>query len=204
MIFKPEMVEKILAGEKTVTRRPVKFETVDHGVTVERPCRYVPGEDYAVQPVIEDGPGKGRGGKEVVRIRIKSVRRISLGHQLTIIESAREGFGGFRSFRDYWENLYDGPGSYNPTQPVDRIEFELLTPPARGDLVMAEETKRCYVCRREGTQQFRWVPESEVGLPKRFGGGTAVVGGWHACSNKNACHRRIAKHSVGRAETEYP
>jgi hypothetical protein len=123
VIFGEKLLPKVLDGSKTVTRRPVKWE--DTGFEVRnRPCKYAVGRTYGVQPVIKDGPGKGRGGKSVARIRIKSVRREPLGHQLTIGEAAKEGFGGFRAFRDYWEGeLY---GSYDPTQLVDRIEFELV------------------------------------------------------------------------------
>lgn len=138
MIFKQEMIDKILAGQKTVTRRPVKFRPSIHDDAGEQlPCRYEAGKTYAVQPVIEEGPGKGRGGKEIARIRVRSVRRIPLDHQLTISEAAKEGFDGFRSFRDYWENLYSGPGSYDSTQLVDRIEFELL--PQAGALEAEED-----------------------------------------------------------------
>lgn len=66
------------------------------------------------------------------------------------------------------------------------------------------EGLRCFVCGREGTRQFRRVPELTVDLLKRYGGGTTVVGGWDECANKDACRRRVAKQSVGRPETEYP
>lgn len=52
------------------------------------------------------------------------------------------------------------------------------------------DKKRCYVCGRGGTRQFRWMPERRVEIPERFGGGSTVVGGWHECSNKDACLRR--------------
>ena len=62
MIFKPELAEKVLAGEKTETRRVVKDGEVE--------CRYVPGRDYAVQP--------GRGKRAIGRIYITDVRREKL------------------------------------------------------------------------------------------------------------------------------
>lgn len=132
MIFKPEMIDKILAGQKTVTRRPVKTRPSIHDEAGEPlPCKYKVGRTYALQPVIEDGPGKGRGGKSVGRIRILSVLTIPLCHQLTELEAAREGFGGFRAFRDYWEGeLY---GTYDPTQLVHRIEFELIAGTEQGE-----------------------------------------------------------------------
>lgn len=42
VIFRPELARKIIRGEKTMTRRPIK--------PGETTCRYRPGRDYAVQP----------------------------------------------------------------------------------------------------------------------------------------------------------
>lgn len=115
MIFKPEMVEKILGGEKTVTRRPVKFDAV---TSAWLPCRYEVGKDYAVQP--------GRGKKAVGRIRVLSVvrRRIELFTLSSRVrEAQREGFKDWWAFKRYWTALY---GSWDAAQLVDRIEFELL------------------------------------------------------------------------------
>ncbi len=90
-------------------------------VTVERACRYEGGRSYAVQP---SGLGKGRGGKSVGRIRIKDVRRQSLGFGSGgLAEVRREGFRSWNGFAEYWIQLY---GSFDSTQLVDRIEFELL------------------------------------------------------------------------------
>lgn len=126
MIFKPEMVEKILAGQKTVTRRPVKLEDGGYGGAIFLPCRYEANKTYAIQPVIEEGPGKGRGGKEVARLFVVRIDRESLGGGLewSIYEAEREGFEDWPAFREYWTRLY---GSYDPTQLVDRIEFQLLS-----------------------------------------------------------------------------
>ena len=128
MIFSEPLLTKVLAQEKTVTRRPVKFETVDTGVAIERPCRYKRYASYAIQPVIEHGPGKGRGGKEVARPFVVRVDRELLGGGLdwSTSEAQREGFGDWPTYREYWIALY---GSYNPSQLVDRIEFELLPSP---------------------------------------------------------------------------
>lgn len=136
MTFRKELIEKILAGEKTVTRRPVKYERIQpfggftELVEVTRVCRYEAYKDYAVQPVIEEGPGKGRGGKEVARIFVTRIDREPLGGGLdwSISEAEREGFEDWPAFREYWTNLY---GSYDPTQLVDRIEFQLLSSPSQ-------------------------------------------------------------------------
>lgn len=127
MNFHKELIPAILAGEKTLTRRPVKYDHLTSPSTpgflsVERPCKYKVGHTYAVQPVIEEGPGKGRGGKGIARIRILDVRRGLLAG-IDDRDAQLEGFQCREDFRRYWIGLY---GSFNSTQHVDRIEFELL------------------------------------------------------------------------------
>lgn len=103
MIFKPEMVEKILAGEKTETRRPVK--------PGETKCLYRPGGgpdgSYAVQP--------GRTKAHVARIKVYEVRR-ELLYEISESAAIHEGFDGYwvssvyvrpvNHFFEYWERLY--------------------------------------------------------------------------------------------------
>lgn len=105
MIFKPELVEKILAGEKTETRRLVKPGQIE--------CRYVPGKDYALQP--------GRRRKAVGRIAITNVHKAKLG-EITQEGALREGFPTVRAFLDYWRRLH---GGVDPEQEVWVIQFEL-------------------------------------------------------------------------------
>lgn len=105
MIFKPELVEKILAGEKTETRRVVK--------PGETECRYVPARDYALQP--------GRRRRVVGRIAITNVHRERLG-EITHEGALREGFPTVRAFLDYWRRLH---GRVDPEQEVWVIGFEL-------------------------------------------------------------------------------
>jgi hypothetical protein len=122
VIFRPEMVEKILAGEKTVTRRPVKFEidTTWGQEPIKRalPSRYIVGKDYAMQP--------GRGKAAIERILILSVTRCEL-RPFDVVqreeEAVREGFETWQAFVNYWVSLYH---RVNFTQLVDRIEFELV------------------------------------------------------------------------------
>lgn len=109
MIFRPELAEKVLSGEKTETRRIVK-----EGETSEA-CRYVPGRDYAVQP--------GRRRRAIGRIAITDVRREKLG-EITHEGALREGFSTVRAFLDYWRRLH-GPASLDPEQEVWVINFEL-------------------------------------------------------------------------------
>jgi hypothetical protein len=104
LIFRPELAEKVLAGEKTETRRPVKDGQAE--------CRYAPGRDYAVQP--------GRTKRAIGRIAVADVRREKLG-AITHESALREGFSKVRAFMDYWRKLH---GYVDLEQEVWRIRFE--------------------------------------------------------------------------------
>lgn len=104
MIFKPVLIEKILAGEKTVTRRPVKG-----------PCSYNVGQEYAIQP--------GMGRVTVGRIKVLSVSEIHLA-EIDDDDATSEGFESAGDFAAYWSQLYDGV--FDPDMKVWRIEFELV------------------------------------------------------------------------------
>jgi hypothetical protein len=103
MIFKQELVERILAGDKTVTRR-----------VADGPCRYRVGADNSVQP--------GRGQREVARILFTEIRLCALG-RLSGAEARREGFANPDDFRRTWEVIH---GHYDPELPVYRIAFKLV------------------------------------------------------------------------------
>lgn len=118
MIFSPDLAAKITLGQKTVTRRPVKYE---NGEVV--PCRYVAGRVYAVQLC--------RGGMAVDRIRVVSIARESLVEDWgwlsppysasALDEAHREGFDTPAAFVAKWLELY----GCAPTGDVWRIEFEV-------------------------------------------------------------------------------
>jgi len=110
VIFKPELVELIVAGRKTQTRRP------DRGV----PCRYLPGREYAVQP--------GRGMRQVARIAVEAVWSTTPAH-ITTHEAHAEGFDSIGEFLAYWDRLY--PGS-DFGERVWAIQFRLVS--TRGDV----------------------------------------------------------------------
>jgi hypothetical protein len=100
MIFGPELLPKVLSGEKTVTRR--------------RTSRYNVGGIYAVQ--------LGQGKCHVAHIKVLSVREEPL---LTVTrrgESEREGFSNYGYFFGCWRELH---GSVDYQEIVTRIEFEL-------------------------------------------------------------------------------
>jgi hypothetical protein len=105
MIFRPELVDKILAGSKTVTRRRLPRS--------DKPRkRYREGQTYAVQP--------GRGKHHVGHIRVSGVRIKPLHHVKSDFRA--EGFGSLDEFADYWKHLH---GSIDWNESVAVIWFEL-------------------------------------------------------------------------------
>ncbi len=111
MIFRPELAEKVLRGEKTVTRRlcsdnPRSPWFVDG-------CSLRVGSDYAVCP--------GRGKPAVGRVKVTSVLMGNLGW-LTDDGARKEGFVNAEAFEEAWEAIN---GSYDPYAKVWRVEFEI-------------------------------------------------------------------------------
>ncbi len=133
MIFREELINKILAGEKTVTRRPVQYDIVVGAL----PCHYKPGGGPGGTYALQGPPEKGSRARARTipgyRLRVLSVRRERLGapeaaDMFTKAAEARgEGFKTWADLADYWRGLY---GSYEPDQLVDRIEFELVEVPS--------------------------------------------------------------------------
>lgn len=114
--FKSDLVKKILAGEKTQTRRPVKtgdflgrrytaaFDVSrDKAYTVavhtaKGIVKWQEGKSYSIQP----GRGKkGVGHFEVTQIRYEDVREISLA------DAKAEGFESEVDFLAVWCSFYD-------------------------------------------------------------------------------------------------
>ena len=106
MNFKPDMVEEILSGKKTVTRRRL----YDYK---NRLVRYKVGRVYAVQP--------GRSQPHVAHILIWSIEYKPLG-TLTDAEARDEGFYHETAFWQYWRRLY---GDYDYNEEVAVISFSL-------------------------------------------------------------------------------
>lgn len=105
MIFGEDLIPKILAGEKTQTRRPVQGR---------HPCRYKAGRVYSVQP--------GRGQHGVARIRVTDVRSVKLGW-ISDDDAHAEGFLTGDDFYRYWCDLH---GLVRDGARVWRITFELV------------------------------------------------------------------------------
>jgi hypothetical protein len=105
MLFKPELVEKILAGEKTQTRRAANQGEAlsrhkDGGVGVRRlndHYRWVAGHTYAVQP--------GRGKHGVARIEITAIRYCARASDISESDAHAEGFASADEFREVYARI---------------------------------------------------------------------------------------------------
>lgn len=103
MIFHPDLAEKILSGEKTVTRRPFGRRS------------YEVGQTWAVQT--------GRGHNGIGRIKLIEVQPQLLLDILEIPgDAVKEGFPAVWDFFKRWEEIY---GAVDMFEHVWRLEFEL-------------------------------------------------------------------------------
>jgi hypothetical protein len=182
VIFKPGLVEKIIVGKKTMTRRPVKDGETACALDINRTttrfvpgCRYVPGRDYAVQ--------RGRGGSEVARIRIVTVAIEQLG-DITPEDALAEGFARTRTgspldeFFAYWKRLH---------RRVDRAEWVWAI---RFELTQEQRVR--YLGRRGGyseTLQFALGEDTAAPTPDEPAAEWAPPAAWQA---DHSARRRMA------------
>lgn len=113
MIFRPELVAKVLAGEKTVTRRLVS-DNPQSPWWRER-CIYIEGKEFAVQP--------GRGKASVGRARVISCTQERM-RDMSKREARLEGFPSVEQFAIAFEEI-NGCLPLNKT--VWRVEFEVVS-----------------------------------------------------------------------------
>jgi len=112
MIFHKDLAEKVLRGEKTVTRRRVSYNP--NSPWFRGGCRYKVGQVFAVQP----GRGKcGIGKARVTAVFVERLGRVNSG------DAREEGFDSLLAFREAWTRIN---GSYNTAEFVWVIEFELV------------------------------------------------------------------------------
>lgn len=119
MNFKPELVEKILAGQKTQTRRAMSENP--NSPWYRGGCKLKRNHAYALCP--------GRGKHQVAKIIVTDVQPVVLG-AITSGDAIAEGFTSAAEFRDYWTRMH---GSFDPAENVWAITFHLM-PPGDGPL----------------------------------------------------------------------
>lgn len=113
MNFQPELAAKVMAGEKTVTRRVCSENR--RSPWSERGCRLVVGKDYAVCP--------GRGKDQIGRVVIRRVWRERLYLAFTGEEARKEGFASGLEFRRAFKAIN---GELPAHTWVWRVEFEVI------------------------------------------------------------------------------
>lgn len=112
MNFRPELAAKVMAGEKTQTRRLVSHNPRSPWWHVE--CGYKVGRDYAVCP--------GRGKHAIGRIRITETMQLRLGGTLSLADAQAEGFASRDEFRLAWIDIN---GGYDSHAMVWIVKFEV-------------------------------------------------------------------------------
>lgn len=112
MIFKPQMIERILAGEKTETRRPISDNP--RSPWWQEKCGLRSFNEYAICP--------GRGKLAVGRIRFLGARQEPL-NWINESGARAEGFPDRQAFVDYWRELY---GKWELALRVWVVRFELV------------------------------------------------------------------------------
>jgi hypothetical protein len=109
MNFQPELAEKVINRDKTVTRRLVSDNPRSPWAAGD--CKLNVGQSYAVCP--------GRGKHAIGRVIVSDVRLEQLG-QVNDQEARREGFRDAEEFREAWAAINDG---YDPRAQVWRVEL---------------------------------------------------------------------------------
>lgn len=109
MIFSGDLCDKVLAGTKTQTRRPVKLARFPG----DSSCQYKVGQSYAIQ--------RKRGTHGLgTRIRVLSVQRVPT-FPISAEDAKAEGFDSPTAFETRWLGFY---GDKHPV--CWRIEFDLV------------------------------------------------------------------------------
>ncbi len=144
MQFTRENAEKVMAGRKTQTRRPVKAGDVDLVKPLPQSRIYFQRDKmYCATPIelvdqleitgVEHNGRKkwnvgqdyavqpGRGKHAIGRLRITNIRQKCAG-DISKADAIAEGFESVQGFIDIWTRLY---GEWAPEQPVWVLDFEL-------------------------------------------------------------------------------
>ena len=112
MTFKRKLAEKVIAGEKTVTRRLVSDNP--KSPYWRKKCGYRVGQEIAICP--------GRGKHQIGKARVVDVRKQLLLSVIEPGEAQAEGFEDLAAFREAWTQIN---GSFETHAIVWRIELEV-------------------------------------------------------------------------------
>ena len=112
MIFRRELAELILAGEKTATRR--RQNENPRSPWFKERCAYKVGQVFTINP--------GRGVKRIGEARATAVYAAPLS-AVTAPEARQEGFRSVLAFRDAWVGIH---GSLDLSEVVWVVGFELV------------------------------------------------------------------------------
>jgi hypothetical protein len=117
VIFRPELAEKIVAGQKTATRR--RLSANPRSPWFYDGCRYSVGQEFTVNP--------GRGVSRVCSASITAIYKQLLG-EMRPRDAELEGFeflcgDGVDSFQEAWAGIN---GEVDPDEEVWVIEFVLI------------------------------------------------------------------------------
>jgi uncharacterized protein YhfF len=119
VIFKPDLAEKILCGEKTATRRRISDNP--RSPWHESAGSYPAGMEFAIQP----GRGKPRCG--IAYVTAHYLERLG---DMVEVDAVKEGFRpegpatALAAFDEAWKTIN---GSYDEYELVHVIEFELIS-----------------------------------------------------------------------------
>ncbi len=134
IMFKPEMLEQILAGRKTQTRRPFKG-TVPAAIASRR---WDFGDLLWVKERTSEYPNKMFMPKKLARVWLEITSIVSAERLQDITEDGAkaEGFEWREEFQWAWENMYSKtPCRWHLNPWVWVIAFELAGPPDGFEMV---------------------------------------------------------------------
>jgi hypothetical protein len=115
MIFRKDLAEKVMAGEKTVTRRLCSENK--RSPWYRFGCRYERGKEFTVNP--------GRGIPNIGRARVTSCERVPIDY-LMLDDALAEGFASVTEFMLGFMAI-NGWSKWNPDAAVWRVEFEVCS-----------------------------------------------------------------------------
>ncbi|MBL8162442.1 MAG: hypothetical protein JNJ61_10690 [Anaerolineae bacterium] len=169
MQFKPELIERILAGEKTQTRRVVKpnerligfmpgtrFANCVAIMRDQHPhsIKWQIGRDYSLQP------GRGKIGVGT-RIRVTDLRLDEDVRQISEADARAEGFRNREEFLETWIAINDKSANMTWVNLEFRKEWKWYTG-RRWHPISYDDDPIAYLMSRQAERYRAWVIQFEV------------------------------------------